>query len=119
VDETPIPEHWRPAVVEVVRRLIGRDFDGLNADGLLDPALASDSARFAYWIDRYPASLVDLPDDVWAVADRTPMPDRPDTWWVVVPLWTAEEGRSDLSLEAYVVDDSRGIRVILHDAHVM
>jgi hypothetical protein len=96
-----VPVAWRPALSEVVDRLVADDLVGLVADGLL----AADTAdRIRARIAAYPATLVPLPDAAWDDADCGPWPDRPGEWWVVVPLWTAEEGRSDLVLEGAVSD---------------
>ncbi|MGD9956589.1 MAG: hypothetical protein AB7O74_16185 [Candidatus Nanopelagicales bacterium] len=119
MDEIPVPERWHHAFADVVHRVIARDFDGLNRDGLLDPVHASRPSQIAHWIDRYPGTLVDLPEAAWATADCSPVQDRPGAWWVVVDLWTAEEGRSDLTLEAYVIEDGGEVRVVVYDVHVL
>ena len=50
------------------------------------------------WVRDYPATLVPLPPEAWDVARAGRVTDR--GWWITVPLWTAEEGRSDLTLTA-------------------
>jgi hypothetical protein len=57
------------------------------------------------WIEDYPATLISLPDEAWAHAERGRCVDDPNSWWVVIDLWTAEEGHSDLTMEATVRDD--------------
>jgi len=88
-------------------------------DGLLNDAFKPRPEQIGREIDEYPATLVDLPDDAWAVSSFGQVVVEKDTWWVVVPLWSAEEGRSDLSMEAYVIDDGASVRVIVDNVHVL
>jgi hypothetical protein len=62
---------------------------------------------------------VDLPGDAWALSVCGQVIVEKDTWWVVVPLWSAQEGRSDLSMEAYVSDDGDTIKVRVDNVHVL
>lgn len=43
---------------------------------------------------------------------------EPRKWSVVCPLWTAEDGRSDLSLELTLVEQETGFRIELDDIRV-
>jgi hypothetical protein len=61
---------------------------------------------------------VPLPEEAWASADAIPVTVRPGEWWVVLPLWTREEGMSDLSLEATVLELPSGVSVVIDDIHV-
>lgn len=115
----PIPAHWRPALSAVIDRLVGRDYLGVVRDGFVPHADGPDDATIGEWIEQYPATLVALPDEAWAVADRGRCVDDPDAWWVVIPLWTAEEGQSDLGLEAVVREDDGYLRIALQNVHVM
>ena len=71
------------------------------------------------WIEDYPATLVELPDETWADEERGRWVNDPDAWWIVVPLWTAEEGRSDLNLEATVRERDGSVIVVVDQVHVM
>jgi hypothetical protein len=63
----------------------------------------------------YGATLVDLPDDTW----QTSVAQWTGTHWnILVDLWTAEEGRSDLVLAGNVVDSSTGPRLTVHMVYV-
>ena len=44
---------------------------------------------------------------------------KPPRWSVRMDLWTAEEGRSDLSLELTIIESGRGYTVELDDIHVL
>jgi hypothetical protein len=48
-----------------------------------------------------------------------PVDARPGQWWVVLPLWTREEGMSDLSLQATVTESRGGIVVVIDDIRVL
>jgi len=103
----------------VIHRLVDRDYDGLSRDGLFEPGYEARPQTVARWIEDYPTTLVDLPDEGWATSIWGRVIVEDNTWWVVVDLWTAEEGRSDLSLEGYVIDDGEAIRVLVSNVHVM
>lgn len=117
--ESPVPERWQAVLGEIVHRLVVGDYAGLAADGLVsytdDPADTS----IGRWIEDYPAHLVDLPDEAWAYSEHGPWVNAPGSWWVIVDLWTAEEGRSDLSMEATVWDDGISTSAKVDNVHVM
>lgn len=95
----PVPTNVRPAFERIVHRLVERDYQGLVDDGL-----ATNSAEgIGFWIDNYPDELIDLPPEAWNEADMTAIVDQPGAWWVLVPLW-GTQGRTDLTLEALLVD---------------
>lgn len=104
-DFGPVPERWRPLIAEVVRRLVEKDYVGLAADGTYtgDPGPNGDGVGFD--IERYPATLRDLPEEIWGYSDHYQAYDDPNVWVVIVPLATVEEGLSDLSLVGQVTDD--------------
>jgi len=60
-----------------------------------------------------------LPEEAWDFAEAFELDDEPGTWHVVIDLWTEEEGRSDLSMEALVIDDEADPLVRVSDIHVM
>ena len=66
-----------------------------------------------------PWTLIDLPEEAWAFSDHYPIETEPRIWYVRLDLWTAEEGRSDLSLEAGVWEVGLGIKVLIDEVHVM
>ncbi|MGY1707882.1 hypothetical protein ACI8AC_00030 [Geodermatophilus sp. SYSU D00758] len=60
-----------------------------------------------------------LPEEAREHATAFEPPDGPGRWLVVVDLRTAEEGRSDLSLEGVVVETDAGPVVGVHDVHAL
>ena len=93
------------------------DWDRLVHDGMA-PAHAS-GEELGHWARHYPGRLVPLPPEAWEVSDYGRVDVEPDTWWVVVPLWTVEEGKSDLSLEATVRERLGRISVQIDNVHVL
>ena len=91
-----------PAVRDVVERLVRREFARLEADGRSGRLTAEELARA---LDDYGRTLVDVPDDGWELADSYEIEGRPGAWAIDLPLWTKEEGRSDLTLS---LSTSRG-----------
>jgi hypothetical protein len=113
-----VPARFRPALSEVVERLAALDYQGLKRHGI-DPFPDSD---LSVWVRNYGdagATIVPLPDEAWAEADAGPVDDRPGQWWVVLRLWTREEGMSDLSLETTVTESRGGIVVVINGVRVL
>jgi hypothetical protein len=126
VSASPIPRPLRPALSAVVDRLVAGDYEGLKRDGI-DLCEACDLGLWIREYGRAPgtgepdrATLVPLPEEAWDSAEVVfENPGPPRVWAVVVDLWTAEEGRSDLSMEAEVTETSNGLSVVVSDIHVM
>mgnify|MGYP003452711211 FL=1 len=126
VSASPIPRTLRPALSAVVDRLVAGDYKGLKRDGID----RHEDRDLGLWIREYGrapgtdepgrATLVPLPEDAWESAEVVfEDPGPPRVWGVVIDLWTAEEGRSDLSMEAEVIETSNGLAVVVSDIHVM
>ena len=126
MSRTPVPDRLRPALAEVVDRLVAGDFEGLKRDGI-DPVPDSDLGLWIREYGRAPgtdepgrATLVSLPDEAWDVAELiAELPGPPRVWTVDVDLWTVEEGRSDLTMQAEVTETPDGLKVVVQDIHVM
>jgi hypothetical protein len=113
-----VPARFRSALAGVVERLAALDYQGLKRDRI-DPFPDSD---LSVWIRNYGdsgATIVPLPDGAWAEADAGPVDACPGQWWVVVPLWTREEGMSDLSLEATITESADGVMVVIDNIGVL
>ena len=97
----PVAAAWRPAFRKIVSSIVRGD-DALRRD--IPDLRALDSEvlnRMQAYVGSYGATLVDLPDETW----RTSVAQWMDTHWeVLVDLWTAEEGRSDLVLHSRVFE---------------
>lgn len=109
-----VPERFRSPVRAVVQRLVDRDYEGLARDGVV-----VGGGDIGYWIEDYPAVLASLPDEAWDLSKAGHVEGRPGCYWFVLDLWTAEEGRSDLSMEGEILETADGITVLVHDVHVL
>jgi hypothetical protein len=106
------------AVQIVVDLLVRREFEAIEAMTRGRRLTASDMETA---IDGYGRRLVRPPESAWHEVDSVAIAEAtPPASHVVVPLWTAEEGRSDLSLELRLTElDSSTLDVELLDIHVL
>lgn len=100
----------------IVSLLVGLDFERL-ASLTRGIRLSADDMRRA--VAEYGRTLV-MPPGPEIDADVVEVTgSRPTRWSVVVPLYTREEGPSDLSLELSLVDsDADQLEVAIDDLHV-
>jgi hypothetical protein len=113
-----VPARFRPALAAVVERLAAGDYQGLKRDGIHPYP----NADLCLWIRNYGltgATIVPLPEEAWASAEAIPITGEPGHWGIVLDLWTQEEGKSDLSMEATIVESPDGISVVINDLHVL
>lgn len=105
------------AIREVIALLVAQRYKDLERFTRGTPLAGEDIARA---IQAYGKTVVPCPEPIEDLFDMAQVTDtaRP-TWSVVVPLYTQEEGRSDLSLELTVVELGRNeFQVTLEDVHV-
>jgi hypothetical protein len=92
----------RATVCALTDRLVQGDYEGLcrvARASRLDP---EDVERV---VRDYGRHLVTLPVAAFDAIDLVPVSSsNPQRWNVIVPLWSEEEGRSDLSLELTLED---------------
>jgi hypothetical protein len=112
----PLPASFRAPIAEIVDALVREDYAALDADGR-SGAVGADGLRRA--VADYGRSLVELPDAAYKLSDAGHLTGRPGEWWIVVPMWTAEEGRSDLTLELNATPAHDGHRFTVTDLHVL
>jgi hypothetical protein len=68
----------------------------------------------------YGRTLVEPPDDAFNLLDAVQVRGaQPPRWSITMPVWTKEEGRSDLSVELTVTDCGNGFSIELDDLHVL
>jgi hypothetical protein len=106
----------RQPIADLVDALVRGDFDSLDKDGQ-SGRVGADALRRS--IAEYGRTLVTLPDDAFDLVEVGEVTARPGEWWIVVPMWTAEEGRSDLSLELATFPTQDGHRLAVSDLHVL
>lgn len=107
----------RQVILDTVRGLVTSNYDQLVADGRAGRLTAEELQSS---IDAYRGTIVLPPEDIWSWAEVYPIEASPDAFFVEVPLWTKEEGRSDLTLSLLLhVDPERGPSVSIEDFHVL
>ena len=68
----------------------------------------------------YGRTIIAPPIDAFRLMDVVEVKAAvPPRWSITMPIWTKEEGRSDLSVELTVIDDHGVFRVELDDIHVL
>jgi hypothetical protein len=67
----------------------------------------------------YGRTIITLPDEVLNLADVHAVAGQRVCWAVDVPLWTAEEGRSDMTLSLMISENSDGVQLEIDDLHVL
>jgi hypothetical protein len=78
------------------------------------------AAEMATAIAEYGRHLVSLPNPAFGLMNVVEVRNvKPPRWSVVMPLWTREEGRSDLSLELTITEMETGFAIELNDIHVL
>ncbi|MFD6396579.1 hypothetical protein [Nocardia sp. NPDC060249] len=110
--QRPVAGVWRPVLQSVVRALARGDYQLIGEIDTVEPIPDTLAAHIRGTIESYGATLVELPDHTWE--SSCTMWRGGDSWEVLVDLWTAEEGRSDLCLGVDVHEKDTGFRFELH-----
>jgi hypothetical protein len=105
-------------VGEVVARLAAADYEGIAA---MAPKSRVTPSQMRAAVEQYGRTLLPLPLGADALIDYVAVrSSSPYTWSVVCPLFTAEEGRSDLSLELRLTQSpGANYTVEVDDLHVL
>ncbi len=107
---------WEQAIRQLVQDLVDGMYDAIAADGRVGRLSASE-LRGA--VEGYGHTLVALPDHAFAFADVVPSRHEPGIVAVEVPLWTLEEGRSDLTLSVSIRESDERVAISIEDLHVL
>jgi hypothetical protein len=104
-------------VRSVIWQLVSRDYEGLVKRGPHSPTAEEDIRRT---IEEYGRTLVMPPVSGYEKLLRLYHVEDADdpTWLVDAPLWTKEEGRSDLELRLTIVFGPSDPKVTLRDVLV-
>ena len=111
----PIPTEWRDTFREIVRAFAEGDYS--LARGLTNVRRVSDSTseQIREYVADYGQRLVPLPEDTWRTSEAQWMGAH---WDVLVDLWTAGEGRSDMVLGADVFETDTGFEIEVNLVYV-
>ena len=97
--------------------LVARKYSELEA---LTNGVRLGALDIASAITKYGKNLVIPPNNAWELLDVVEIRNaQPPQWSVTMPLWTREEGRSDLSIELTLIGDEGGCTIELDDIHVL
>lgn len=97
-NEVPVPQAWRPTLRAIVESLGRRDTVLAAGVAAVDPLSVEATQRCLQAVDEYgDVTLIALPEETW---NTSVVQWHGDRWGRLVDLWTAQEGRSDLVLEA-------------------
>ena len=110
-------EILRRAVRAIVELLAENDYQA-TVEACAKSRLSPDDIRGV--IEEYGHHLIRPPEDAYADLDaiRVTQASEP-TWSVRAPVYTANEGRSDLTLELTIIQSSGEIRIEMDDLHVL
>ncbi len=103
--EHPIPIAWRPIFVDIISAFVKKNYQlATGLDGV--SSVSEETANhIKEYIEDYGEELIKLPEETW---DSSVCIWMGTHWDVLVDLWTAEEGRSDLVLGARVAESNNG-----------
>jgi hypothetical protein len=91
-------------VAQLVQQLSVGDFEGALRSA---PRSRVNAEQIRNAVQQYGRTLVPLPAESYELIDHVVvLGSSPLAWSVVVPLFTKEEGRSDLSLELSLVEQA-------------
>lgn len=111
-----IPTAWRPMLRTIVSLLVANDVESLVASGFVRYDPHEDGSNITRFIDAHPSRIIELPEQAWDHASAFSDPEPPGSWTAWVPLWTAEEGPSDLVMEVWVQEEEGVLRMELATA---
>jgi hypothetical protein len=113
---TQLPDEAREAVRAIVHDIVLGRFAELERDGRAG-RLTADEIRLA--VLQFSRTLIDLPDEAWPVVDSYTCAVSDVQFAVDVPMWTNEDGQSDLSLSLTVELHGGTARVSIDNFHVL
>ena len=110
--QVPPREVVQRGLCVIVDRLVLGDYVGLCEDGL---ARRTQPEGLRAAVATYGRTLTALPAEAFGLTELGPITLRPDLWWLVQPLWTVEEGRSDLDIVGGVAHKADGTWLVYVD----
>lgn len=112
--EGPVPSAWRRTLGEIAGALAKGNFS-LAGIAFVRPLDGETAEHIRRNIQGYGGTLIPLSDETW---DRSICLWLEDYWEVLVDLFTAEEGRSDLVLHLNVFEHGDDFRFKVHLVYV-
>jgi hypothetical protein len=115
--DSAMNERFKEPVRKVIKLLAAGQYAELQT---ITNGVRLTAPKMAEAINEYGRKLIPVAEeglDLMDVVEVRTIP--PQKWSVTVPLWTREEGRSDLSLELTLIKDGDGFRIELDDIRVL
>lgn len=109
-----LPTEARDAIRALVHDLVLGRFTEIERERRIGRLTADELKRA---VTEYGRTLIDLPGEAWPLIDTHAVSDT--TFSVDVPMWTKEEGRSDLTLSVSVEIHGGTAQVSIDDLHVL
>jgi len=115
--ESAMNTQLRQHVQMVIEHLVAGEFAELER---LPNGQRLSAQEMAQVISDYGRKLVVPPNDAFGLMDVVEVRNsKPPQWSINMPLWTHEEGRSDLSIVVTLIADGEDFRIELDDIHVL
>jgi hypothetical protein len=113
--EQPIASAWRPVLAQIVSAFVEGDFALARGIPGVAPIDAETAEQIRDYIADYGETLVELPEETWHTSIAQWNGKR---WDLLVDLFTAESGRSDMALSARVSEAGDGFHVVVELVYV-
>lgn len=100
-NERSVPTSWRPIFSDIVKAFVAQDYRisyGIENVAMINSETAK---QIQEYIEDYGEQLVPLPEETWETSIYL---WQGNYWDVIIDLWTAGEGRSDMILSAKVTE---------------
>jgi len=98
-EELPIPHLWRPTFKAIVSAFAQKDYKLNLGVKSVNPVSDITAKQIKEYIEDYGEVLIELPEETW---NSSVYICYGDYWNVLIDLFTKDEGRSDLVLNAEV-----------------
>jgi hypothetical protein len=106
---------WRGTLGEVVRAFAAGDYALKRGVPFVEPVSPRAVRQIESYLKEYGETLVELPPETW----QTSVSQWMEGYWdVLVDLWTAESGASDLVLSARIFERGAEFRFEIHGVYV-
>jgi hypothetical protein len=110
-------EQLKEPVRQVIALLVAGKYAELET---LTQGIRLKAKEVATTVADYGRKLIPPPDDGFRLMNVVEVKNaRPRQWSIAMPLWTQEEGRSDLTVELTLIERQNGFAIELDDLHVL
>jgi len=111
-----VPSILVPALNSLVHELVAGNYARLESDGRAGRLTAR---MLGQAVAEYGHILVDVPNEAFEVGRAYAIKGESLCWAVDLPLWTVDEGRSDLTLQVTARSTPDGVLMRIDDLHVL